>query len=153
MSEPLSAVRRHIIDEALSWVGTPWVHMQRCKHVGVDCIQVTGAVGIAIGSLTEEQVMAVPYYSTQWHLHRTNQLLMNTLKSMGFTEVPLAQKQPGDVLLFQYARALAHSGIYLGDENVLHVPMQAPKKACVVRLQGDLQERLQKAFLFPGMAN
>jgi hypothetical protein len=147
----LSETRQRIVEEALLWQGTPFAHMQRCKGAGVDCVQIVGGVGIAIGSLTEDQVKVIPFYSLQFHLHRGNQLLLSTFKTLGFREVPLDQKQPGDVLVFQYARAASHAGIYLGESEFIHVPMTHPKKACVLKLQGDFQERLRKVFVFPGI--
>lgn len=32
--------RDEIVDEARTWLGTPWHHQARVKHVGVDCVGV-----------------------------------------------------------------------------------------------------------------
>ena len=40
VDEPLvlSPLRQAIVAEALTWDGTPYVHRQRCRQVGVDCV-------------------------------------------------------------------------------------------------------------------
>ncbi len=147
----LPQMRQRLVDEARTWVGTPFQHMQCLKSHGVDCCQIVGGVGMAVGLLTREQVKSVPYYSLQTHLHRSDSVLLTTLLSLGFTEVPKESVLPGDVLLFQYARAIAHSGIYLGGNLFVHAPSSGIKKANIVRLQGDFKDRLRKVMVYPGI--
>ena len=37
------------LEEAHSWLGTPWKHNEACKGVGVDCVRFPYAVAIASG--------------------------------------------------------------------------------------------------------
>jgi cell wall-associated NlpC family hydrolase len=147
----LSEARQTICEEALSWLGTPWHHMQRCKGAGVDCIQMIGAIGLTCGYLTLEQLKSVPYYSAQWHLHKNQEKLLDTLRLFGFTEVSLEAKQPGDIVVFQYGKAIAHSGIFLGGKDIIHAPMSSPKKVVRGKLELDLGSRLRKVFVYPGL--
>ena len=144
-------IRQQIIEEALTWLGTPWQHLQRCKGAGVDCVQLIGGVGLNVGLLTLEQLKSVPPYSLQWQLHRGNEKLIDTLLRLGFTEVVVAEKRPGDVVTFQYARANCHAGIYLGESQIIHAPVEMPRKVDILRLDAGLLKRLRRAFAFPGL--
>jgi cell wall-associated NlpC family hydrolase len=128
---------------------TPWQHMQRCRGAGVDCVQLIGGVGLTLGLLTKEQLETVPYYSLSWHIHKGDEKLVNTLLRLGFIEVSVTNKQPGDVVTFQYARANSHAGIFLGESKIIHAPMEHPSKVTVLRLDAGLTRRLKKAFVFP----
>lgn len=167
----VTETRQRIVSTALTWEGTPWQHMQRCKHAGVDCAQFIAGVGIEEGLLTVEQMRGVEYYSQQWNLHRSEEKLINTLLRLGFNTVALEDKLPGDVLVFHYGRAAAHAGIYLGENRVIHAPMRfggVRGKVRVETLQSDvvlgrqrgsmitdsdrsLSSRIRKAFSYPGV--
>lgn len=151
MPPETSPERQAICNEALTWVGTPWAHMQRAKGAGVDCIQLIGAVGLARGYLTESQLKSVGYYSRQWHLHKNQEKLLNTLRAYGFSAIPAESRQPGDVLVFQYGRVVAHAGIYLGGQAVIHATLDYRRKVFVERLELPMLRRMKLAFVYPGL--
>ena len=106
---------KEIID---SWIGTPFRH--RCavkgKKGGVDCINFCGEVYKEMGILDSYEL---PKYGKDWHLHRQGEKLLTgifdfadahptyNLKSVGFNN-----PKNGDIIMFQYGRASAHTSIY-----------------------------------------
>jgi len=101
-----------------SWINTPFRH--RCavkgKQGGVDCIHFCAEVYKELGVIDSYNI---PEYAPDWHLHRTGEKLLlgifnfadshptGTLKSVGY-----ANPKNGDVIMFQYGRASAHTAIY-----------------------------------------
>ena len=118
----LNPVRQTIEAEALSWVGTPYAHYQRCKgrSGGVDCIQLV--IGIAENTMLIPYGITVPYYSPQWHLHQKDELLANTVVAHGCREKALEDRQLGDLLLFRFRpeQPCSHSAIYISESRMVH---------------------------------
>ena len=71
MSE--SEVRQRIVDEAKSWVGTPYVSngMIKGKRGGTDCAMFPLAVYAACGLIPKE--FDPRPYPPQWHVHRNEE--------------------------------------------------------------------------------
>jgi len=97
-----------------SWIGTPHMHRVGVKGKGVDCIHFVGCVMVEVGAV---QNFYIQDYDRDWHLHRGEQLLYNGL--LGFdslVSVGFHSPMNGDIILFQYGRAAAHSSIYYDGE-------------------------------------
>jgi len=95
-----------------SWKGTPYRHRTGVKGKGVDCIHLVGCVMVEAGVLRRFEV---PDYPSDWHLHHTDELLREGIAQFPFCEEfnpKVIQPLNGDILLFQYGRASAHSTIY-----------------------------------------
>lgn len=140
--------RQAIITEALGWVGTPYHHRAMVKGVGADCVGLPAGVAQACGLLPPG--WQLPYYSTEWHLHQHESLLKATLEELGAQPLPLADRQPGDLLLFFYGRTVAHTAILVAEGYIVHAVLHAQVQ--YHRLTGDLQTRLRCAYCFPGLA-
>jgi NlpC/P60 family putative phage cell wall peptidase len=112
------AKRVLVVQEALTWLGTPYHHHARVKGVGVDCAQLLCAVYEACG--------CVPHidpgnYAHDWHLHRGEEVFLGWLEKAGAREVQVPA--PGDVAVFRYGRAYSHAGIVVDvqhEAEVLH---------------------------------
>lgn len=109
-------VRTAIVAEARSWVGTPYHHHGRVKGVGVDCAQILLAVYADALGLAPS--FDVGQYSTQWHLHRSEEIYLEWLSRAGARQVD--EPQPGDIAMFQFGRTFSHSAIHTGDGLVVH---------------------------------
>lgn len=61
----LYLMRKELLAEAKSWVGTPYLHQACVKGVGVDCVNLIIAVGAATGllNLTKADLKAFSGYS------------------------------------------------------------------------------------------
>lgn len=91
-----------VVTAAREWVGTPWHHNQRCKGVGVDCVQFIAAiahdVGVDIGRIEN-------YYRTP----EGNSLIASMQSLEGLREVSVIE--PGVILVFQIGGVPHHLGI------------------------------------------
>ena len=83
-------MRAQICAEALTWLGTPFHHLACVKHVGVDCAMLLYGVGRAVGLVSA--MWSPPIYSPEWHLHRTEPLLEQTIVGFGCQPVSLAAR-------------------------------------------------------------
>lgn len=107
-------MRAAIVAEALSWLGTPYHHHGRLKGVGVDCAQILLAV--YCDALQLAPPLDVGHYSTQWHLHRSEELYLDWLAKAGARRVEAPE--PGDITMFRVGRTFSHSGIWTGEHWV-----------------------------------
>lgn len=110
----LSAKQRAVVQEAHSWLRTPWHHEARVKGVGVDCAQFLIAVYASAGLI--ESFDSEPY-PADWHLHRDQPRFVEKL--LAYAD-PVEVPQPGDVAMFQYGRHAAHGSIVVEGGMVIH---------------------------------
>lgn len=100
--------RMAVVDEALTWLGTPYHHLGRVKGAGTDCGQFLAGVYDAAGVIPNPEVP--DDYPHDWHLHRGEErYLQAVLKYAKAVEHPA----PGDVAVFRYGRCISHGGIIL----------------------------------------
>jgi cell wall-associated NlpC family hydrolase len=119
-----AAKRAQVVQEALTWLGTPYHHHARVKGVGVDCAQLLCAVYEASG--------CVPHidpgnYAHDWHLHRGEEVFIGWLEKAGAREVQVPA--PGDVAVFRYGRAFSLGAVVVesrGAVAVVHAYLGAP---------------------------
>jgi NlpC/P60 family putative phage cell wall peptidase len=120
MSELERQQRQAVVDEARSWIGTPFRHccMVKGKTGGADCLMLIIAVFSGVG--------VFPFYDprpypTQWHLHRDDERFLAGVLRYG-VERPAddAACLPGDVILWRVGRCYAHGGIIIGPDEAIH---------------------------------
>ena len=140
--------REALLAEARTWVGTPYHGHAALKGVGCDCI------GLVIGVLKNVGLLSATYspgsYSGEWHLHHNEERLVGEVEAFGCVAKPLAERQPGDLLLFQFGRVCAHSGFCLEDDQVLHA-VRDFDRVLVTSLRGEWRERLRRVYTMPGV--
>lgn len=106
--------RIHIIQEARSWLGTPYHHKGRIKGVGVDCggllYEVYGKF-MPLGPYPE-------YYAEDWALHQDNNEIY--LEFMKPYTVPWDAPVPGGIAVFRYGRAFSHGAIISEKGTFIH---------------------------------
>ena len=106
--------REAIVAEALTWLGTDYHHHGRIKGVGVDCAQILMAVYCDALKLAPD--LDIGFYSTQWHLHRSEELYLGWLERAGAQRVQTPA--PGDIAMFKLGRTYSHSAIWLGEQYI-----------------------------------
>lgn len=142
------ATRADICDAALSWVGTPYRHGACVCQAGVDCAMLL--VGVA------KTCELLPYdwrpdaYSTQWHLHRTEPLLEQTIARMGGVLMPRMQAQAGDIALMLFGRVESHAGILMPGGRIIHATLESGK-VIHHHFGGDWHARWTRAYAFVGV--
>lgn len=106
--------RLAVIEEARTWLGTPYHHQGRIKGIGTDCAMILCEV--------YEKVGVIPFvdptpYPPDWHLHRDSERYMGWLyQYCRETDDP----QPGDVALWKFGRCFSHGGIIMDSDHVIH---------------------------------
>ncbi len=113
-------VQSAIVAEVESWLGTPYHHAADVKGVGVDCAMLPLSVFKAIG-LIPADIDPRPY-PHDWMLHRGEE------RYRAWTERfadPVNAPEPGDLVLFRVGRCLAHGGIVVGPDLMIHADLHA----------------------------
>lgn len=139
-------IRQQIIDEALTWLDTPYHHKAMVKGIGVDCAMLVAAVAIKNGLLKQEDVS--PNYSVQWHLHNTEEKLLEQLGLFGCVQID--EPTPGDIITFKYGRVTSHLGILINTNQVIHA-REDVQKVVINDLGPELIERWTYTYKFPGV--
>ncbi|MGL5878592.1 MAG: C40 family peptidase [Xenococcaceae cyanobacterium] len=101
--------RQVVIEEARSWLRTPWKHQQKIKQCGVDCINFISACG-------EKAGITIEYPITYERKPFSNSLYRLLSRFFKLTTTP----QPADIVVFQYGGLPAHVGVMLDDCTFIH---------------------------------
>lgn len=110
--------RAKIVNEAMTWIGTPF---QDCADIkgpngAVDCAMLLVRVFVDTGKLAPFDPRPYPQ---RWHLHHSEE------RFLGWIEDKLGAKlvneaRIGDVLVYQWGRCFAHGAILVNSEEVIH---------------------------------
>lgn len=134
--------REQIVNEAKSWLRTPYRHKARVKGGGVDCAQLLIAVYSACGLIDPD--FAVEDYPMDWHLHRDEERYLNHVLAHAHA---VKTPQQGDVALFRFGRTVSHGAIVLEWPLVIHA--YRPDRMCTisdVSKSAELTDRLVGFF-------
>lgn len=110
----MTPIRQKILEEARSFLNTPYHHQGRIKGVGVDCAMLLAEV--------YEKAGLVPFldprpYPRDWHLHRNEERYLGWVRRYG-REV--SAPDPGDVALFQFGRCVSHGAVVVQWPIIIH---------------------------------
>lgn len=121
--------RAWVVQEAESWLGTPFHHEARVRHAGVDCGQLLIAVYSKFDLMPE---LDVPHYSMDFALHRSQEWYRGIVETYAkVVEAP----RPGDVVLFRFGRSFSHGAVVVAWPNIIHAWMALGK---VCRFRADV---------------
>lgn len=127
-----------IINAALATIGTPWHWQGRKVGVGMDCIGVLVHAAISCNCVCNDY--------TRYSHHMKGQGVLAKLMS-SLDELPLEEAVYGDVLVFRVKSALQHTGIYIGEDMMVHAMAKVGVRKS--RLSQSWQKRLyEKAYRF-----
>lgn len=124
-----AAERQTVIDEALSWLRTPYHHAARLKHEGVDCAYFLAEVYHRSGVIPE---IPTEYYSPTWHLHRGEERYLNMVRR--FAAKVDGDPLPADIAMYRFGRATAHGAIVISWPRIVHAYLP---DGCVCLGEGD----------------
>ena len=110
-------LRQVIVDEARTWLRTPFRNNAMIKGAGVGCGTLLIAVYSKFGFSTPEPDK-LGYFPLGWSMHTREEKYLDILLAHGMKEVETPQK--GDAVLFQMGRAYGHSGIIVEWPFVIH---------------------------------
>lgn len=157
------AERRAVIDQGLSYVGTPYHHRGTLRGVGVDCIT------FLLGAFQGARVLGaveLPRYPRDWHLHRDQERYMTGLLKYCVETAPASERtpKPADIVLYKFGRAFSHGVLVLEWPKAIHAyvgvgvtevdALRLPMLTVIgERVEGQGQPRPSKVFRFERWAN
>jgi NlpC/P60 family putative phage cell wall peptidase len=114
----LTDLQTRVIEEARSWIGTPYRHQASLKSVGCDCL---GLVRGIWRELYGQEPEALKPYSADWAEAGGADALLDAARRH-FNEKPRAEMAAGDVILFRWkpAQAAKHLGILVSEQAIIH---------------------------------
>lgn len=153
MGNSESQQRLEVIEQALSWIGTPYIHAADVKGAGIDCAMLLVRCFVDSGILPAFDPRPYP---RDWHLHHSEERYLAWLQKSA-QEIPFEDKRPGDVLVYKFGRCYSHGAIFLGGRRLIHACVIDP--ACSLgdifdsRLTCDMFGRLRPVKVFNVWAN
>ncbi len=141
----MNELREKIIEEAKTWIGTPYHHQAAVKGHGVDCAQILIEVYQAVGLAQRPDV---GYYPSDWMLHRSEEIYLWWLNKF-CTEIDQVDAKPGDIVMFKFGRCFSHSGIIVDAPLIIHAQREDNCGYANIG-QGVLEGREMKFYTFFG---
>lgn len=145
------STRQAIVDEARTWLGTPYQHQARLKGVGCDCAGLPIGVARALGMVPADfDVTAYP--------RRPDGRSLLAHCTRWATRIEVSDMQPADMIVLRFEQDPQHIGLlanYLhGGLSLIHALGTADGKGRVVehRLDAHALQRIVAAFRLPGVA-
>jgi hypothetical protein len=132
--------RQQIVTEALTWLDTPYHHLQCVKGVGVDCAELLFGVGKNVGFIDKEAVL--PNYEP---LARGSFMLRQLEKYLVESNVI----KIANVLVLKFNSLDTHSVIIVDDKRFVHASATAGK-VCYGSLESNAH-RIVKIYEVPGV--
>ena len=143
--------RQQIIDEALTWVGTPYQHQAMCKGYGVDCAMLAAGVSKQLGLLTVDDLKNIPPYPRDWHMHQDFPMLTDSMKAIGCIQKNIEDRLPGDIVVFKIGRVPSHLGILVTQDSMVHAYGNSGQKVVVTPIDDAWLKRMIDVYAYPGV--
>jgi cell wall-associated NlpC family hydrolase len=109
--------RAHVVEKAMTWLRTPYHHQAAVKGAAADCAMFPLAVYKECGLIPASY--QPPAYSSQWHLHRSEELYLIEIEKVG-AEKSLADIHPADFVIFKFGRTFSHGAIVIRWPLIIH---------------------------------
>lgn len=113
MTEELE--RRLVVEEARSWIGTPYHASADVKGHGVDC-------GMILVRIFVDTGLVEPFdprpYPAQWAFHQKAERYLSIVERLAH-EIP-GPPLPGDLVLFKVGHCWAHGGVVINWPEIVH---------------------------------
>jgi cell wall-associated NlpC family hydrolase len=116
-----TVTREEIVQEAMSWLKTPYRHMGRVRGSGVDCATFLAEVYANVGAI---EPAVVDFYPQDWMQHNAVERYVQQIFQNGVQELwPPAVPLPGDVCMWKFGRCFSHSAIVIDWPRIIHAYM------------------------------
>jgi cell wall-associated NlpC family hydrolase len=149
----MTVARTAIVQEARSWIGTPYQHQQRAKRVGVDC------AGLVIGVARNLGLVSSQFDINGYARRPDGRSLIEHCDRAMARLAGAEAMQPGDVIVLRFDVDPQHVGIvadyYLGGcLSIIHALGTRDGKGRVAehRLDATTLRRFVAAYRLPGVA-
>lgn len=110
--------RQSVLEEARSWIGTPYQHQASVKGAGCDCLGLVRGVWRALYGAEPERT---PPYTPDWAERLAEETLYDAARRC-LIEIDTVRAAPGDVLLFrmEHGTPMKHAAILDEGEAIIH---------------------------------
>jgi len=139
-------VRQLIQEKARTYLGVKWRHQGRSKAVGIDCAGLVVLVGSDLRILN--------YDTTSYQRNAHNDAFVSHFAD-NLIKKRIADREPGDVLLFRDKLFSCHSAILTtkhGVEHIVHA-YATRKKVVEEPLLQDWLDKMSYCFAYKGAEN
>jgi NlpC/P60 family putative phage cell wall peptidase len=148
--------RGEIVAEAREWIGTPFMHQQTMKGVGVDCMGLVRGVCRERGLRPSAEKIMSAGHRYHGYSRVPDGVRLKEFCDHFMVEIPLQSIQPADVLLMQYTGDPQHCAI-VGDYrhgglSIIHAISVGPRHDVREhRLTDAWRKRVVVAYAIPGV--
>ena len=140
-AEEIAALRIAVVQEALSWCGTPFHNCSGVKGAGCDCAHLLLRSFAAVGATAD---IPIAQYKPQWFQHRKEPLFIQELKARGATQIDSESAKPADILMYNFGIHAAHGAIIVDENTIVHAYM--PAKQVTRGSRRELAPKLDSAW-------
>jgi hypothetical protein len=127
----ISKLREAVLDEARSWIRTPFMWNGCIKGTGVDCGRILAA-SLQVGGAKQIDLAALPHLPPQWFLHKESGLYLDLVRRFA-TEYRLtpaairevwggptkSRPEPADIVVAKVGRDWAHAAFVVAWPRIL----------------------------------
>lgn len=137
--------RQEIVDEARTWLDTPYRHQGRVKGVGVDC-------GGYLECIVEHFDLLPDYTANPIRADygRLPDGGLERVLDKHLLIIPKNERQMADIVLMGWAVLPSHLAIFTSPDFVIH-SFAPRKKVLEMRFEGYLERASKKYYRFPGI--
>lgn len=141
-------MKSKIVQEARSWLGTPYRHQASTKAAGTDCLGLLRGVWREVYGAEPE---AAPAYSQDWDEVAGRDVLRAACKRHLIMRA-LDEAEPGDVVLFCMRKGAVakHLGVFSGQAPLRFIHAYTGHGVVESSLSAPWARRVAGVFAFPG---
>lgn len=152
--------REDIVDEARSWIGTPWHHQATVKQIGCDCLGLIRGVYINVGLLPPIKEWPSLGISEKYQVYdrKADNTTMLSAFDQYWIKIAPSEFIIGDVVIFNVRGRPQHAGIVAdyrhGGFSFIHSMNNRARGSGFVsehRLTNDLLKAVVAAYSIPGL--
>ncbi len=115
-----SEFRTAIVEEALTWIGTPY-HLNGClKGIGCNCAQFLFVVAKNAGAFAAD-TPPPRWYTPQLATHSKEERLIAYVLAYGGREIAETEVKSGDIVLYKTGHAHGHAALVVDFPHIVHV--------------------------------
>lgn len=141
--------REAIIDEARSWLNTPWIHQACLKGLGCDCIGLIGGVAVALGIEGGQEWATTPRYHAYGRSPDAEMLREGCARFLD--AIAPDEALPGDILTFSFEHDPQHFAIVSSLDPMRIIHAYAQRRRVVENGLPMAKAKLTGAFRYRGV--
>ena len=137
-----------VVIEARTWIGTPFKHQGRLKHLGVDCVGLIYCVGRDLGIIDADMATQKAMKYLSYPEIPKNSIVRRACEDY-LVHIHRLKARPGDVILMDFGRVARHVGIFTGS-TIIHVTARTGR--CVEHsINQSWKNRFCGYYRYPGL--